>query len=130
MHHPSCIDPGTQNAGEEPWEAGNCLLGREGHCRKCPHRGQSDPRWSFVYRLQVMASSVEGCASRGHDPRELIDRADPDVAARLWPESEREWIERENRWVERACYHAAMATTALIRELLTELHDAKAAAYV
>jgi hypothetical protein len=50
---------------------------------------------------------------------------EPEVAAILWPESEREFIERENRWVERAKHHASIATDNLLRQVLIELHDAR-----
>lgn len=73
-----------------------------------------------MQRLRSLAASVE----HGY-PVALVMEKNPEEAAVLWPESEREWIPRYGGWASRASYHASMATSDLIRELLTELHDAR-----
>lgn len=111
MHETQCI-----------MESRKCLLGSEGHCVQCPYRGyRNDPRYQLVMRLQSWAYTLE----KGYPPAEAQDGMEPEVAAILWPESEREFIEREDRWVERAKYHASIATDNLLRQVLIELHDAR-----
>lgn len=107
MHHPMCSE-----------ESVPCRLGDEGHCPSCPHRGRSDARWVLVSRLRSAAYSVE----KGYPH----DQIEPDLAALLWPEGEREWIERNDEWVTRARYWASIRTQDLIRELLREIVDLRA----
>lgn len=113
MHFPQCV-----------MESRNCLLGEEGHCAQCPHRGlRNNPRYILVQKLKMWAYSME----KGHSVSGAREQMGPELAAILWPEKEREWIEREDRWVECASYHAEMAAKALMKELLRELHDAREA---
>jgi hypothetical protein len=123
MHHPRCLDPESQDAAiphPYPYDGG-CRLGGPGHCRKCPHRGQDDPRWVRLQRLAAYWSHKPDTVFLGgrRMPQEAVDF--------LWPPRERDWIEREDKWKERASYHIAMGKSELIRELLRELHDLRRA---
>lgn len=123
MHHPRCLDPDSRSGdhpiGDDPE---GCRFGREGHCRMCPERGQRDPRAVWAARLESLAAAV----ANGY-PVEQILVENPDEAAMLWPVGEREWIGRDSRWAERAAYWASMHTQKLIKDLLRDLHDARAA---
>lgn len=122
MHHPRCRDPRSQTppTPQEPWERGNCLLGEDGHCDRCPFRGyRTDPRWGRINRVGAFI----GYMGRGGSLAEIPE----DVACVLWPVGEREWIAREGCWTERAEYHFAMLWRATLREVLQESYDLRRA---
>ncbi len=113
MHSPPCV-----------LQSRNCLLGEEGHCAQCPHRGlRNNPRYILVQKLKSWAYTVH----KGYPVLAAQLKMGPELATILWPENEREWIEREDRWIERANYHSEMAAKALMKELLRERYDAREA---
>jgi hypothetical protein len=133
MHLPRCIDPQSQTGPPPEFEpAGSCRLGQEGHCRKCPHRGQDDPRRDMIARAGGYAPGSDHYDEASYTIRPDTEwpggrTMDEAVADFLWPPHERGWLERDGRWAERAAYHLAVAEQELVRELLREIFDLRAA---